>query len=604
MAALQSFRDKLARENSAAALFAQRPLLYFRSAQTQCSDCHAPLQVVKTQTKTVYTLHLGCFTARQTLLKCGVCQNPTSYRAEDLSRLVPTGCNFGYDVMVFAGKALFLRNRQAPEIVEELAGRNVRLSASEVDYLGKKFVVYLALAHRRCAPRLRESMRHQGGYVLHLDGTCEGGGPMLMSSLDSLSEIVLGNGKVPSEKTAQLIPFLQELKARYGMPVAVVPDMGRGILAAVKEVFAGIPDFICHFHFLRDLGKDLLASDYDLLRQRWRKYGLTEKLLQHARRLKTVLDEQPERVERFCQSVQVGSLPAEQLEGFPIFCAYGLIPWTLAGKSQGEGYGFPFDRPRVHFAKRLRVLGQRLDQIKDVHLRGQWHDNIPLFKLSCELQKISADKGLLSTLEALDLKSEVFDQLRGAMRIAQIGQTTGLNSGSNPIALGSIEKGVEQFREKITARSDYSSSKHWPAMVDQIDKYREKLFADPITLKTPNGPLQIQPQRTNNIMERFFRDFRRGARRKWGHNSISRFLQSMIADTPLVRNLENPNYLKVLLDGQSTLEERFAQIPVDTVRKELQEASNSPEKVPSKIRQLIHVQTFPETICRLFNKAA
>ena len=306
--------------------------------------------------------------------------------------------------------------------------------------------------------------------------------------------------KVPSEKTEQLIPFLQELKARYGMPVAVVHDMGRGILAAVKEVFAGIPDFICHFHFLRDLGKDLLASDYDLLRQRWRKYGLTEKLLQHARRLKAVLDEQPERVERFCQSVQVGSLAAEQLEGFPIFCAYGLIPWTLAGKSQGEGYGFPFDRPRVHFAKRLRVLGQRLDQIQDVHLRGQWHDNIPLFKLSCELQKISADKGLLSTLEALDLKSEVFDQLRGAMRIAQIGQTTGLNSGSNPIALDSIEKGVEQFREKITARTDYSSSKHWQAMVDQIDKYREKLFADPITLKTPNGPLQIQPQRTNNIM--------------------------------------------------------------------------------------------------------
>ena len=175
----------------------------------------------------MYTLHLGCFTARQTLLKCGVCQNPTSYRAEDLSRLVPTGCNFGYDVMVFAGKALFLRNRQAPEIVEELAGRNVRLSASEVDYLGKKFVVYLALAHRRCAPRLRESMRHQGGYVLHLDGTWEGGGPMLLSSLDSLSEIVLGNGKVPSEKTEQLIPFLQELKARYGMPVAEAAPIRR-----------------------------------------------------------------------------------------------------------------------------------------------------------------------------------------------------------------------------------------------------------------------------------------------------------------------------------------------------------------------------------------
>ena len=552
----------------------------------------------------MHTLHLGCFTAHQTLLQCADCQNQAIYEAQELSRLLPTGCNFGYDVMVFAGKALFLRHRQAREIVEELAGRNVRLSASQVDSLGKKFVVYLALAHRQCAPRLRQAMRNQGGCVLHLDGTCEGGGPRLMSRLDSISQIVLGKVKVPSGKTEQIIPFLQELKARYGIPVAVVHDMGAGILAAVQEVFAGIPDFICHFHFLRDLGKDLLAWDYDDLRRRLRKYGLTEKLLQHARRLKSALDEQPQRVERFCQSVQVGSLPAEELELFALFCAYSLIQWTLAGKTQGEGYGFPFDRPLVHLAKRLRILGQQLQQIKDLHLRGQWRDNIPLFKLSCELQKVSTDKGLLSTLESIGLKSQVFDPLRNAMRIAQVGQSAGLNSGSDSIALGSIEKAVKQFRKKITGRSDYSSSGYWQARVDQIDKYPEKLLADPITVQTPNGQLQIQPQRTNNLMERFFRDLRRGARRKCGHHSISRFLQSMIADTPLVRNLENPNGLKVLLDGRSTLEERFAQIQVDTVRKELQDALNPLEKVPSKIRQLIHVQTFPETICRLFKKAA
>jgi hypothetical protein len=601
---LQSFREKLVRENSSAALFIQRPRVNFRSIQTHCSDCRASLQVAKTQTKSVHTLHLGGFTAHETLLTCGDCQNPAIYRAEALSQLVPAGCTFGYDVLDFVGKALFVRDRQVREIVEELAGHNVRLSASEVDHLGKKFVVYLALAHRQCAPRLQKAMRQQGGYVLHLDGTCEGGGPMLMSSLDSISEIVLGNVKVPSEKTEQIIPFLQELKARYAIPVAVVHDMGPGILAAVKEVFAGVPDFICHFHFLRDLGKDLLASDYDDLRQRLRKHGLTEKLLHHARRLKTQLDEQPERLERLCQSVQVGSLPAEDLGGFPLFCAYSLIEWTLAGKTQGDGYGFPFDRPLVHFAKRLRILGQQLEQIKDVHLRGQWQDNIPLFKLSCDLKKISADKGLLRTLEALDIKSEVFDQLRGAMRIAQPGQTAGLNSGSNPVALGSIKKAVEQFRKKIFARLDYSSSGHWRAMVEQIDKYGDKLFADPITVQSINGPLRIEPQRTNNIMERFFRDLRRGARRKCGHNSISRFLQSMIADTPLVRNLENPDYLKILLDGQPTLAKRFAQIQIDTVRKELHDAQNSLEKVPSKIRQLIHAKTFPETICRLFKKAA
>jgi hypothetical protein len=254
----------------------------FRPAQTDCPDCRAPLQVYKTQCRTVQTLPLGCFSAHETLLHCERCPNDTLYGAESLSQLVPAGCTFGYDVLVFVGRALFLRQRRAEEIIAELQAHQVRLSPSEVGYLGKKFVVYLALAHRQSAPRLQQAMRAQGGYILHLDGTGEGGGPMLMSSLDSLSEIVLGNVKVPSEKTEQIVPFLEEIKRRFGVPVAAVHDMGHGILAAVRRVFPGVPDFVCHFHFLRDAGKDLLEADYDTVRQRLRQHGLTEKLLYYS----------------------------------------------------------------------------------------------------------------------------------------------------------------------------------------------------------------------------------------------------------------------------------------------------------------------------------
>ena len=302
--------------------------------------------------------------------------------------------------------------------------------------------------------------------------------------------------------------------------------------------------------------------------------------------------------------MQADCLPSQQLENFPLLCAYSLIQWALEGKTQGEGYGFPFDRPHVQFAKRLRVLGRGLEQIKDIHLRGQWADNKPLFKLSCELKKVSADEGLQKMLTTIDPKIEVFDQLRSAMRVAEAGGAAGLNSGSRPAAMGPIQKAVEQFRQELTSRSDYDSTAHWQAVVKQIDKYRNKLFADPIVVPTRNGALLIQPQRTNNLMERFFRDWRRGARRRTGHNSISRFLQSMLADTPLVRNLQNLRYLEILLDGQATLEERFAQIDVETVRTELQAAQISVEKVPSKIRHLIAVPTFPAAICRLFQKAA
>lgn len=597
------YHEQLMRESSSACLFPKLPTLSFGVLPSLCEDCQRPLHVQKTQSKLVHTLHVGSFHARETLRICQPCDRV--YGSEELSQLVPSGCNFGYDVLVFVGKQLFLRHRRAEEIVEELQERRVRISPSEVSYLGKKFVVYLVLAHRECAPRIREAMQSRGGYVLHLDGTGEGGGPMLMSTLDSLSEIVLGNVKVPSEKTEQIVPLLRQLKSQFGVPVACVHDMGTGIVAAVKEVFEGVPDFICHFHFLRDIGKDLLASDYAAIRQRLRSHGLSEKLLYHARRFKAAaIDQQSALVESFYESVRRGSLPNEKLDLFPMLCTYALIQWALEGKTQGEGYGFPFDRPHVEFAKRLLVLAERLEQIKDVHLRGQWADNKPLFKLSCELKKISSDKSLQRLLESIDSKIQVFDRLRRAMRIAEVGGGAGLNSGGDPAPMGAIEKAVEQFRQEVVSRPDYQSTRHWKRLIDQIDKYQEKLFADPISVATATGSTLIQPQRTNNIMERFFRDWRRGARRKSGHNSISRLLRSMIADTPLVRNLENPGYLEVLLNGHATLEERFAQIDIETVRKELLAAQASCEKVPPKIRQLITLPAFPDAICRLFRKAA
>ena len=86
MNTLRDCREQMVRESSAPYLFAQPPLLPFRSAQVDCPDCHAPLQVQKTRTKTVQTLHLGCFTAQETLLECGHCPNDTIYAAEALSR--------------------------------------------------------------------------------------------------------------------------------------------------------------------------------------------------------------------------------------------------------------------------------------------------------------------------------------------------------------------------------------------------------------------------------------------------------------------------------------------------------------------------------------
>jgi hypothetical protein len=225
---------------------------------THCPGCGCELKVRKTRMRKLITRHVGEFRAREVFLSCKPCGH--TYRSEELCALVPPGANFGYDVMVYAGKALFLRHRNEEEVVAELAQHNVRISPREVSLLGRKFVVHLALAHQRRSSDLTTHMQTRGGYICHLDATCEGGDPLLMSSIDSLSEIVLGNVKLPAEDERHIVPFLQRIKEAYGTPLALVHDMGKGILKAVATVFPKVPDFICIFLFLRYIVKDFLGA--------------------------------------------------------------------------------------------------------------------------------------------------------------------------------------------------------------------------------------------------------------------------------------------------------------------------------------------------------
>ena len=113
------------------------------------------------------------------------------------------------------------------------------------------------------------------------------------------------------------------------------------------------------------------------------------------------------------------------------------------------------------------------------------------------------------------------------------------------------EEKVKKFRKEIMTDKKLSEKDDYKKMIEQIDKYWNKLFADPITVNTANGQISIQPQRTNNIVERFFRDLKRRNRRKSGTVSLSKTLKFILADTPLVKNLDNPDYMEIILNNSS-----------------------------------------------------
>jgi len=146
-----------------------------------------------------------------------------------------------------------------------------------------------------------------------MDATCEGRDPILMSGLDSMSQIVLGNIMLPAEDEKHIVPFLQRIKKNFGVPVALVHDMGRGIINAVANVFPGTPDFICHFHFLRDIGIDLLGDQYDIIRKRLRKHQISSKLHCRAKELKQATDQDPELIDLLKAGIEDNLLAMNQL---------------------------------------------------------------------------------------------------------------------------------------------------------------------------------------------------------------------------------------------------------------------------------------------------
>ena len=137
-------------------------------------------------------------------------------------------------------------------------------------------------------------------------------------------------------------------------------------------------------------------------------------------------------------------------------------------------------------------------------------------------------------------------------------------------------------------------------MIEQIEKYYEKLFADPIRVMIDGKEVLIQPQRTNNVMEQFFRYLKRLLRKKGGNISVKRSLTAMLPGTVLIKNLDNEEYLALLLDGTSGLEERFAQVDSCLFLEEFSEMKSYNKKLPIDANKLIKKEKMPDKIEKLF----
>ena len=534
-------------------------------------------------------MEIGECAITETVKDC--CRCGKVFESEELKDIVPDSAKFGFDVMVRVGEALFLKNRSDKGVWEDLKRENVYMSLREVGNLGRDFILYLALAHKEIQPLIRAGFEEVGGYIAHFDSTREDGSPHILSALDEMSNIVLGSVKVLSESADQIIPFMEKLKEAFGIPLAVVTDMAAAFALAIKTVFGDILHLICHFHFLRDIGKDLFGYENTRIKGDLSNYETRASLRVLCKDLKKLIDQDDNltaELVKYLNQQKAGTATTPSI----YITLYILIVWVLDYESDSRGYGFPFDQPDLDFYHRLQkakevVMGLSAGTQEDPYVRN----------LCGIIALIIEDPTCRGFVRQMEKKVIHFNMLREALRIALPDGDEGLNDDGVDVDIKAIEKAVTAFINlqeiKDACRGDIAYKK----MIKQIKKYWSKLFAAPIKVTRADGTFYfILPQRTNNLLERFFRDLKKNFRQKCGGKALGKRLTAMLAETPLVKNLLNEDYYKILLGGKENLALRFAEIDRKLVIAERKKNKNPEESLSVVLKKLLELPNFPEMI--------
>ena len=490
------------------------------------------------------------------------------YRSRQLAQLVAPRQMYGFDVLTKIGTLRYLESRQRGEIQAYLdKNYDLHIPDGTIHELIVRFADTMAAIHEQHIDRLRRMLEASGGYVLHVDGTCEEGSQIHFVCLVGPGPIVLWSAKIASENAVEIRDVLRQVDNKFGRPTATMADLSGSIHKAVLEQWPKVPFFYCHWHFLADIGKDLWTESYKGLRERLRQMEIRAKLRRFSKKVDKTLGDQKTQARWICQHLETPAFWKTQ--GRPLKAAAmaaGMTEWILSASAEGDGRGFPFDLPHLSLYLRARRVRDILD--KDIlgHLKGRTpHEEKLLMRLYGILDCFLKSTALQRTIQQVQEANTLFTRLRDALRLTAQGSVKGLNgtaSFSSPEQASQTEADVHRLRQDLYCERERQLSvtkrKGIDIIVQHLDKYWDGLFGHCLKLGDPNRLVMVQ--RTNNISERFFRGVKRFIRRITGKKKLNREVNALGEQALLIFNLKTPAYVKLICGNLDNLAPAFAEL--------------------------------------------
>jgi hypothetical protein len=471
-------------------------------------------------------------------------------------------------VSVHIGLSRFLHHKQKSEIQHELKIEyGIKISDSGITHLSDNFLIYCRCVHELASTKIKEVQDKRGGYILHIDATVEEDSDMVFVGMNSVNGWILHSRKIKSESHEEIIPALEEIKNRYGEPLAIKRDMGKGMALAVSEVFSNKPDKICHFHFSRDIGKDILSEQYDLIR----KFLIVNKIKTNLRRLAddliTEINSGGYDVNITFDSIVKCKL-LELKNNKPVY-VYAIVLWILQYSKDGDGLGFPFDLPYVSLYERCCTARKIVERL--ILLLAELKT---VYKPLVQLKKILMDtdnQEVKLVHENMDYGIKLFTRLRKILRIdsESVPLSSVLETDKDEMVF-KMEQELEAFKNELYKNllNDKSQVREKKIIFDHLERYKDKLFLTNFRVD-PNDPSKdIIMERTNNIEEQQFRKVKRNQRRIHGNRDVGHDLNFYGSYLPIVWNLNHDEYIKNVYGSMENIPVVFSQVPYDMFKLE------------------------------------
>jgi hypothetical protein len=504
--------------------------LIVREPPEACAVCDRRLKVQKTIQRWGKTLAHGLFRVRETIYACASRGQKKDHpivtaRSSSLAQLLLPHSTVGYDLLAYVGCQRFVHYRQREEMRSELEERyGIVLSTGEISALGRRFLVYLEVLHRKKAPALRAALEADGGWPLHIDATGEDGRGTLVTAWAGWRGWVLSAWKAPTERAEFILPGIQRVATEFGAPCAIVRDLGRAMSEAaaqyVQSLTKPIPVLACHQHFLADIGEDLLEEKHNRLRDGFRQIRLLPRLRAFVRQQGSHLGESiglgREALDHWLAAK--GGTPALPKGEGGIVAVRGMAQWVLDYHADGSGLGFPFDLPWLDlFGRCLYLLAALRTFLRTPPADAQVHRALEtLHRILRPLEKDQPP--LLLVQEALSQRADLFHCLRAVLRLEE----------KNPTAkkLDQIQTALQRLKVSLRRkRPERGPAKDTREAIDLIlahlDRHGPYLWGHAIRLLRHVGGGIPLVARTNNGLESLFHTIKHGERRRSGRKILT-----------------------------------------------------------------------------------